>query len=169
MQQVTVWLRYTRILMTLVKNYCSDYYNVESSGDLANTLDCLAGSKAQIFVTQFCKSPTENHISLIMLRPIPILTPYVGFARNRRPVCPTQTRGLSTIFKSGNPLFAETNPPLTPCGFSFINTYILYSINSPLDGDGKLYHSLVSCVNRAICAYRSNHNNNNSPKADCRT
>lgn len=91
MQQVTVWLRYTRILMTLVKNYCSDYYNEESSGDLANTLDCLAGSEAQIFVTQFCKSPTENHISLIMLRPIPILTPYVGFARNRRPVCPTQT------------------------------------------------------------------------------
>lgn len=74
-----------------LKNYCSDYYNVESSGDLANTLDCLAGSEAQIFVTQFCKSPTENHISLIMLRPIPILTPYVGFARNRRPVCPTQT------------------------------------------------------------------------------
>lgn len=68
MQQVTVWLRYTRILMTLVKNYCSDYYNVESSGDLANTLDCLAGSEAQLFVTQFCKSPTENHISLIMLR-----------------------------------------------------------------------------------------------------
>lgn len=65
MQQVTVWLRYTRIL---IKNYCSDYYNVESSGDLANTLDCLVGSEAQIFVTQFCKSPTENHISLIMLR-----------------------------------------------------------------------------------------------------